>query len=127
MPTFGERSMANLNEAHPDLQRLFLEVVKHVDCMVIEGYRSPEEQEKLFHAGKSKIKSGGKHNVKPSLAVDVVPYPVDWNDYKRFFHFMGVVQGIAYGLGIKIRCGGDWSGDNIFNESFLDLPHFELA
>ena len=127
MPSFGSKSLANLDEAHPDLQRLFKEVVKHIDCSVIEGHRPQSEQDKLFHAGKSKVSwPNGKHNTTPSRAVDVVPYPIDWNDMNRFFHFMGLVQGIAFSMGIDIRCGGDWNGDNKFNESFLDLPHFEL-
>ena len=46
MPTFGKRSTTNLNEAHPKLQRVFNEVIKHFDCSVIQGYRLKEEQDK---------------------------------------------------------------------------------
>ena len=62
----------------------------------------------------------GKHNKKPSLAVDVVPYPVDWSDIERFIRFGWFVKGLAIGLGIKIRWGGDW-------KRFKDYPHFELV
>jgi len=128
VPKFGRRSKKNLSEAHPLLQELFEEAIKHYDCSIIEGNRSQEEQDRLYHAGKSKLKyPQSKHNKTPSLAVDVVPYPVDWNDTKRFYHFGGLVVGIAAAMGIDIRWGGNWDGDNEFNDqSFHDLPHFEL-
>jgi hypothetical protein len=61
------------------------------------------------------------------LAVDVAPYPVDWNDKERFYYFAGFVKGVASSLGISIRWGGDWNSDNnLKNQTFFDLPHFEL-
>ena len=61
------------------------------------------------------------------MAVDVCPYPIDWNNKERFYHFAGYVKGIADSMGIKIRWGGDWDGDTVFDDqSFHDLPHFEL-
>ena len=128
VPKLGRRSKKNLSEAHPLLQELFEEVIKHYDCSIIEGNRPQEEQDRLFHAGKSKLKfPKSKHNRTPSLAVDVVPYPVDWKDKDRFMNFGGLVKGIALMMGIDIRWGGDWDGDNTFkDQSFHDLPHFEL-
>lgn len=126
---FGQRSMQNLNECHPDLQKLFSEVIKHIDCSVIEGHRGEYTQNLYYHSGKSKLKfPQSKHNQTPSLAADVVPYPIDWIDRGRFYHFVGFVRGIASQLGIRIRCGADWDGDNSFkDQSFHDLPHFELV
>lgn len=128
MPKFGSRSKKNLSEAHPLLQEVFNEVIKHYDCSVIEGHRPQAEQDKAFHAGKSKLKfPQSKHNKTPSLAVDVVPFPIDWNDKDRFYYFGGLVMGIAAAMGIDLRWGGDWDGDNEFkDQSFHDLPHFEL-
>ncbi len=51
---------------------------------LLEGHRSNEDQLKAFNAGKSRIKSGGKHNHSPSLATDVAPWPIDWSDKNRF-------------------------------------------
>ena len=129
MPTFGNRSKKNLSEAHPDLQRLFEEVIKHYDCSVIEGHRPQSEQDTAFHSGKSKVKwPDSKHNKTPSMAVDVCPDPIDWNDKERFYHFGGFVKGMAASMGIKVRWGGDWDSDNLFNDqTFHDLPHFELV
>lgn len=68
-----------------------------------------------------------KHLALPSRAVDVAPYPINWGDKKRFYHFAGYVQGLAAQLGISLRWGGDWDGDNDLNDqTFFDLVHFEL-
>ena len=51
-----------------------------------------------------------KHNAEEpelSKAVDVAPYPIDWNDKERFYYFAGVVMGIAIQMGIPLRWGGD--------------------
>lgn len=126
---FGKRSLKNLSEADPKLQALFHEVIKVVDCSIIEGHRSKREQDKAYHAGKSKLKwPESKHNQEPSLAVDVVPYPVDWNDKARFYQMVGIIKAKAHSLDIKIRCGADWDSDNDFNDqTFHDLPHIELV
>lgn len=127
MPKFSQKSLSNLSTCHPDLQKLFNEVIKYFDCTIIEGYRSEEDQFKAFKDGRSKIISGGKHNNSPSLAVDVAPFPIDWQDKERFYYFAGFVKGIATSLGIKIRWGGDWNeNNNLKDQSFFDLPHFEL-
>lgn len=127
MPKFSQLSLDKLSSCHSDLQKLFNEVIKEFDCVVLQGYRSEEEQLKFFNQGKSKIKSGGKHNSLPSLAVDVAPYPIDWSDKERFYYFAGFVKGLASSLGISIRWGGDWDSDNnLKNQTFFDLPHFEL-
>ena len=106
MPRFGSRSTSHLSEAHPKLQDLFNEVIKYIDCSVLEGFRSEEEQNKLFHARKSKLQwPESKHNAMPSMAVDVVPYPIDWNDRDRFIYFGGFVLATAKQMGIDIRWG----------------------
>ena len=129
MPKFGERSEAALQTAHPDLQRLFREVIKHYDCAVLEGHRGQQAQDKAVREGKSKTPwPQSKHNQQPSLAVDVVPYPIDWNNKDRFYHFGGYVLGVAEMLDIPIRWGGDWDRDTeLHDQKFIDLPHFELT
>jgi hypothetical protein len=69
----------------------------------------------------------GKHNVTPSLAADVAPYPIDWEDYERFYWFGGYVIGAADSLGLAIRWGGDWDSDMDFkDQTLVDLIHFEI-
>ena len=125
---FGERSLRNLGSCVIDLQKLFTEVIKHYDCSVIEGHRTLEKQDEAFHSGKSHLEwPHSKHNRYKSRAVDVVPYPIDWNDWDRFYHFAGFVKATAIRMGLEIRCGIDWDGDNDFkDQNFHDAPHFEL-
>lgn len=125
---FSRKSMKELETCHPELQRLFKEVIKQFDCSVIGGYRSNEQQEEFYRKGFSKLRGGqSKHNYHPSLAVDVCPYPIDWENKERFILFAGYVKGVANRLGIKIRWGGDWDSDNFMkDQTFNDLPHFEL-
>lgn len=49
------------------------------------------------------------------------------NAMKRWYIFAGIVKGVALAMGISIRWGGDWDNDNNFDDqTFNDLPHFEL-
>lgn len=135
MPRFSELSFSRLSTCDIDLQVLFFEVIKYFDCVILEGHRGQEAQDKAFHDGKSKVQwPNGKHNFTPSLAVDASPYPIDWHDYKRFYWFAGYVMATAEQLKQQgkmtksIRFGGDWNGDkDITNEkSIIDLVHFEI-
>ena len=129
MAKFGETSLQRLDECHPDLIRLFEEVIKHIDCTVLCGHRGLQEQQDFFIQGKSKLQwPNSKHNKVPALAADVMPYPVDWFDNRRITYFAGIVKGIALNMGIKIRWGGDFNQNfNPTDETFHDLPHFELV
>ena len=128
MPKFGKRSRERLNTCNKKLQRVFNEVIKHVDCSVLEGYRDKDRQNKLFEENKTKVKyPNGRHNSYPSNAVDVTPYPVDWKDRERQTLFAGFVIGTAKQMGINIRWGGDWDQDfEVADNRFDDFPHFEI-
>lgn len=127
MPKFSERSKRNLEQCDLRLQELFEEVIKHYDCTVTCGFRNEADQNEAFENGRSKLQwPNSKHNKMPSKAVDVVPFPIDWKDSKRFIHFGGFVLGIAAKMGIKIRWGGDFNQNKMFDDRFFDSPHFEL-
>lgn len=128
MPNFSRTSNMRLATCHEDLQRLFNEVIKDHDCTIICGARGEKEQHLAFLSGHSKLDyPKSKHNKIPSMAVDVMPYPIDWNDRNRIFNFAAIVMGIAERLEIKIRWGGDWDRDSeTKDERFVDLPHYEL-
>ena len=125
MPKFGAESLRQLETCHPDLQRLFQQVVKHWDCSVVEGKRSEAQQARNVAKGVSKTMAS-KHVFPadgPSLAADVAPYPVRWpvapkddspaertrwmKDYARFYYFAGYVLGVAAQMGIPLRHGAD--------------------
>ena len=129
MPRFGKSSKKRLLTCDNRLQDVFNEVIKYVDCSVLEGHRGEERQNKLKEEGKSKVSyPKGRHNASPSRAVDVVPYPVDWKARERFHLFSGFVLGVASGLGITLRWGGDWNMNfEVDDNQFDDFPHFELV
>lgn len=129
MPRFGHASRKRLATCHPLLQELFNEVILTFDCKIICGHRSQEEQNEAYRKGASKLRwPDSKHNKKPALAVDVVPFPLDWKDTNRMYYFAGFVKAKAEDLGIKVRWGGDWDGDTeVSDEDFRDYPHHELC
>jgi hypothetical protein len=116
---FSNRSKSNLATCHPKLQKIFNEVIKHTDCIILEGHRTIERQKELVAKGVSKTMNS-KHLSSPSRAVDVAPFPLDWDDIKGFKNLGKIVIYTADKLGIKIEWGGDWN-------SFKDYPHYQLA
>ena len=128
MPKFGRKSRERLSTCESNLQKVFNEVIKHVDCSVLEGHREEDRQNRLYKEGKTKVKyPNGRHNRQPSSAVDVTPYPVDWKDRERQTLFAGFVIGVASQMGIKLHWGGDWDQDfQVVDNRFDDFPHFEL-
>ncbi len=135
MPKFGAESKRQLDTCHPDLQVVMYEAIKYIDFSVLEGHRGQAAQEAAFAAGNSKLHwPNGKHNKSPSSAVDIAPYPLNWNDTQRFVYFAGFIMGIAKMIFAQgkithtIRWGGDWDSDTqVKDESFRDLGHFELV
>lgn len=141
MPKFGTSSQKRLDTAHIDLQIICNEVIKYYDFSILEGTRTLEKQQEYFNAGKSKldgINKKSKHQSFPSFAIDIAPYPIDFkNDSKaraRFYllaGFMFMAAEILYSKEVithRLRWGGDWDSDKNFkDQSFDDLPHFELT
>lgn len=131
MAKFGRTSSRRLDTCAPRLQVIFREIVRDFDCSVLCGHRTKEEQDALqgFDPPKTKVSwPNSKHNSYPSKAIDVAPYPIDWEDRERFTMFAGWVLGYAAAKGIKLRWGGDWDGDTeVDDNEFDDLPHFELV
>ncbi len=126
--TFSESSYARLKTCHPDLIRLFERVLQIHNCTVVCGHRNEADQSEAVRTGNSKTPwPESKHNSNPSMAVDVVPFPILWDEPKRFIYFAGIVKGVAASMNIRIRWGGDWDNDNdMKDQSFMDFPHFEL-
>jgi peptidoglycan L-alanyl-D-glutamate endopeptidase CwlK len=129
MPEFSAVSREQLETCDERIQKVFNEVIKHFDCKIIEGHRGKELQDLYFKQGKSKLCfPNGKHNSFPSKAVDVMPYPINWQDGKRMCYFAGWVMATALSMGIKIRWGYDWNGNTQLNdETFIDGPHYEIV
>lgn len=129
MPVFSKASKAKLQTCHINLQVILLEAIKEIDFVVLEGHRSVERQQKLFAQGRTVpgkivtridgVTKKSNHNFMPSRAVDIAPYPIDWNDLERFKEVAKIVKRIAMENSIELRWGGDWK--------MKDYPHFELV
>ena len=128
MPRYSNKSKESLASCDERLQDVFNEVINYVDCSILEGHRSKERQNKLYDENRTKVKyPNGRHNSSPSKAVDVTPYPVDWEDSERQTLFAGFVLGLARNMGIRLRWGGDWDMDfQVMDNRFDDFPHFEV-
>jgi len=114
----GTRSLQNLSGVHPDLVAVVKRAIQitEQDFTVIEGVRNIERQKELYRKGASKTLNS-RHLT--GHAVDMVPWPVDWNDLDRFEVVSEAMKAAAEELNIPIVWGGDW-------KSFYDGPHFEL-
>lgn len=141
MASFGKRSKDRLNTCHPDLQKICNLAIEYYDFSVLEGERTLEQQQAYFNAvpQRSKldgIKKKSKHQSSPSMAVDIAPYPIKWNGNKaraRFYMLAGymfMASELLYASGEithELKWGGDWDSDKNFeDQSFDDLPHFEI-
>jgi len=128
VPNFGTESRKRLDTCDQDLIDICESVIQVYDFTVLEGFRSNARQDDLFRQGKSKLRAGeSAHNSNPSRAVDIAPWPIDWDDTRRFYYLQGMIKQAAAQLGIEIRQGADWDGDGSFaDQSFHDLPHVEL-
>ena len=128
MFTFSQKSLSRLETCDERLQNIMFELIQIMDISILEGHRDQARQDQLFHEGKSKLEwPNSKHNSDPSKAIDVAPYPIDWTNRERFILMAGAIKGIAHQMGYKIRWGGDWDGDNdMYDQTFNDLPHFEI-
>jgi len=136
MATFGKQSLKRLETCHPSIQKVMHEAIKHFDFTILYGNRSSEEQFNLYKIGRSFVAGKwvvtGKvvtnldgimklsmHNHSPSLAIDIAPYPIDWQDLGRFKQLAKVVKDAGIEVGIKLQWGGDWA-------NFHDYPHYEI-
>jgi peptidoglycan L-alanyl-D-glutamate endopeptidase CwlK len=124
MPKFGKRSREKMRGVDSRLINVMNELIKLMDVTIIEGLRTKERQEELVAKGASKTKFS-KHI--EGKALDVSPYPIDWENRDGFYYMGGMIRGIAQQLGYDIRYGGDWDSDGQTKDNnFDDLVHIEI-
>ena len=124
MPKLGKRSLERLKGVDTLLVNVLNQAIKHFDFTIIEGLRTLETQKEYVAKGASKtLKS--KHI--DGKAVDIAPYPVDYDDTERFVYLGGFILGVASQLGVKLRWGLDWDMDTYTKDTnFRDIGHFEI-
>jgi peptidoglycan L-alanyl-D-glutamate endopeptidase CwlK len=132
MNRYSETSKQRLKTCCFELQEIFNEAIKVIDITIADGYRDEEKQNKMFASGLSKLMyPNGKHNKKPSDAVDAYPYikgkGISYCS-SECSYLAGVIVAIGASKGYKIRWGGRWdSDDSIVSVKFKDLGHFEIV
>ena len=127
---YGKEKLNDVDTRLVDLVMTVATLFK--DVQVICGHRGKAEQDDAFKRGASKVKwPNGKHNSKPSKAVDIALIragKIDWNNRTDFAAIGGAMLMAAKIKGIPLRWGGDFNGNlNFSDDGFVDSPHFELA
>ena len=145
----SSKSLNKLTNVHPDLVRVVQKAIElsTTDFSVTEGERSLAQQQANVKKGVSQtLKS--KHLKQDDgfvHAVDLVPYPVNW-EINAFYPIAHAMQQAAEALNVNIRWGGCWAklnGDKrspmrmvkdysdartkVGNKVFIDAPHFEIV
>lgn len=138
----GSTSRKRLAGVHPALVRVVTRAIalSTVDFTVTEGVRTPQRQRELYAQGRTKpgrkvtwtlISNHFKQPDGYGHAVDLVPWPVDWEGPVHFPKFDAMAQAMfaaADELGVNIRWGADWNQNGKPRErGESDSPHFELA
>lgn len=126
MPKFSRASAQRLATCHKDIRAVCEQLIKTFDFSVTCGHRGKSDQDAAYKAGNSKVRfPNSAHNKLPSMAVDIVPYPVDWNDIGRFKEMAAAFFAVANLLKERgeitheFRWGGNW-------RTLKDYPHFEV-
>ena len=95
MPRFGKRSKERLKGVDTRLVNVLNELIKIMDVTIIEGLRSEKRQKELLAKGATKVRYS-KHM--DGKAVDLAPYPIDWNNRDGFHYMGGLIRGISHKL-----------------------------
>ncbi len=119
---YSKRSLDRLFTCDARQIKLWMEVIKYLDCTILWGYRNEEEQNALYNATPRKsslVFPESSHNIMPSLGCDVQPFPLkskDVDNRELFMFFRGQVDMVARQLGIYLKPAIVW-----------DLYHFEVS
>ena len=129
----GETSLARLQGVDETLVNVVKRAIEisEVDFTVMEGVRTLERQRELYAQGRTapgKIVTWTmKSRHIEGKAVDLVPYPLDWNDLEKFNKIKDAMFQAAKELDVNLRWGADWDGDGNYREKGeYDSPHFEI-
>jgi len=117
---WGARSLAVREEIHHELVLCVDQCLEwsEFDLTLTEGVRDIEGQTKAYRAGLSELQwPQSKHNMRPSDAVHIEPYPIDYTDLDRYKILGGLMIAAGGLLQVKLR----WLGPT----SLRDWAHWE--
>ena len=140
----SQRSLNNLegvNEILAEIVKRAIEITEQ-DFLVTEGLRTkeqccinygkgrtpaqctakgvPAEYARPNEAKVTQLRNPFNSRHTTGKAVDLAPYPVDWNDITKFEAIKEAMFKAAEEMEVTLTWGGDW-------KSLKDYPHFELA
>jgi peptidoglycan L-alanyl-D-glutamate endopeptidase CwlK len=146
---FSQSSLSKLLTVDNKLQYLAIKVleVTPIDFAITEGFRTIEEQQRLYEEGKSKcdgINNKSKHQ--EGKAIDICPVinnKLDYTATDDLYFLLGLfylkakellekyeLTGGSEGLNIKLRFGAFWNSPTIKQNrektGFVDGYHIEL-
>jgi len=144
---FSKKSIDNIEQADNRLQLVTYGAMDELnenpqnwkisDFGVLYSYRTVQLQFSFFKKGrelrngiwvkvgrtvtdKDGYKKRSYHNYLPSYAIDVAPYPTDWQDIESFKELGRLFKYVANKLDIPIEWGAEiWKG-------LKDYPHFQI-
>ncbi len=130
MYKLSKRSLDELKGVHPDLVKVVKRAIEITsqDFLVTTGVRTQEEQDALYEQGRTKPgpivtwTRNSNHLPKSDgygYAVDLCPYPVDWDNVGKFTNIASAMLKAATELGVQMGWGG-------YYVKTKDYPHFEL-
>jgi len=110
---FGQRSREKLQDVDEELVEVLYDAIEisPYDFMILQGHRTAEEQDRLYAIGRTTpgdiitwVRGGfSRHNSIPAEAVDIVPYPVNWDDHWRFGFICGLLYSAGKARGIELE------------------------
>lgn len=145
--SFSNTSLTRLQTCHPDIQKVICRAMEitTMDFMVLEGERTKEQAYINWGKGRTvqqlAVKGVPAKYAQPSLkkvtwlsnplnskhikqkdgyahAIDLCPYPIDWNNIADFKKLGEIVLQAAKDVGVKLTWGGTWESP--------DFPHYEI-
>ena len=147
----SQKSLDRLNGVDERLQRVVKRAIQLTkqDFMVLEGVRTREQCMINYGKGRTIAQCEAKgvpaQYANPNAAkvtwlnnpfaskhcygeaVDLVPYPIDWNTLSKFDEIAKAMFQAAKQLGVSIRWGADWNSNGRPREKGeTDSPHFEI-
>lgn len=132
--TLSQRSLDKLQGVNPRLVSVVKRAIELTtqDFMVLEGLRTKERQAELYAQGRTAPGNIVTWTMQSRHidgdAVDLVPYPLDWNDTGKFDAISRAMFKAAGELNVAIRWGADWNDNGKPREKGeSDSPHFELT
>ncbi|WP_151708791.1 M15 family metallopeptidase [Acinetobacter brisouii] len=139
----SQSSLGKLTGVDANLQKVIKRAIEltEQDFMVLQGMRTREECSINYGKGRTAQECTAKgvpaQYAQPNLAkvtwlrdpygskhtqgkaVDIVPYPLDWNDLSKYQKIATAMKRAASELNVKVTWGGDWATSK-------DYPHFEV-